>query len=187
MSNVLKIRNEFSETLTMRTRHLKRTTHIRQPIESVFDFFADAGNLGKITPDWLQFEILTPGPISMATGTMIDYRIRLRGLPMRWRSEITLWEPPYRFVDEQRRGPYRSWIHEHRFVQRESGTDVIDEVRYSVHGGWLIEKLFVDRDLERIFDSRQERLAELLPPMPQPSAFVTTDAMSSLPRAGALR
>ncbi len=146
----------------MRTRRLFRSTHIDRPLDEVFEFFADAGNLEALTPPWLSFEILTPRPLTMAVGTLIDYRIRLRGLPMRWRSEITVWEPPHRFVDEQLRGPYRRWSHLHRFRERDGGTDVIDDVEYAVWGGALIERVFVRRDLRRIFDYRQQRLPELL-------------------------
>ena len=94
---------------------------------------------------------------------LIDYRLRLRGLPIRWRSEITTWQPPHRFVDEQRRGPYRMWIHEHTFTERDGGTLVGDHVRYAVPGGWLADRLLVRRDLETIFAYRQEKLTEIFP------------------------
>lgn len=143
---------------------LLRTTHVDRPIDEVFEFFSDAGNLEALTPPWVSFAILTPRPVAMAEGTIIDYRIRLHGIPLPWRSEITAWEPPHRFVDIERRGPYRTWIHEHRFAERDGGTDVIDDVRFSVWGGALIERLFVRRDLRRIFDYRHQRLHELLAP-----------------------
>jgi ligand-binding SRPBCC domain-containing protein len=104
----------------------------------------------------------TPGPIEMKVGQLIDYRIRLRGFPLRWRSEITAWEPPARFVDEQRRGPYRRWVHEHQFQEQDGGTRVTDAVRYAVWGGRLAEALFVRPDLERIFAFRREKLLALL-------------------------
>ena len=127
----------------------------------MFRFFADAFNLETLTPPWLKFEVLTPRPIVMHVGLQIDYRLRLRGLPMRWRSEITAWEPPGRFVDEQRRGPYRTWIHEHTFEERDGGTLARDRVQYAVIGGRLINTLFVRRDVERIFHFRREKLREL--------------------------
>ena len=133
-----------------------------QPRARVFAFFADAGNLEALTPPWLSFRILSPRPIAMAAGTCIDYRIRLRGLALRWRSRIASWDPPERFVDEQVRGPYRRWVHEHRFIERPDGTEVIDLVRYSVLGGRMVDRLFVRRDLERIFEFRERRLRELL-------------------------
>jgi ligand-binding SRPBCC domain-containing protein len=133
-----------------------------RPVPEVFAFFADAGNLDALTPSWLRFEILTPRPIEMKVGTRIDYRLRLRRLPIRWQSEITDWNPPRRFVDEQRRGPYRIWHHEHIFTERDGGTLVRDQVRYAVFGGELVERLFVRRDLEKIFAYRQRRLGELV-------------------------
>ena len=130
--------------------------------DAVFLFFADAFNLETLTPPWLKFEVLTPRPIEMRAGLRIDYRLRLRGLPLRWQSEITAWEPPRRFVDEQRRGPYRAWIHEHLFEERDGGTLARDGVRYKVIGGRLVNALLVRRDVERIFSFRQEKLRELL-------------------------
>ncbi len=131
------------------------------PPEIVFPFFADAGNLQTITPPWLRFEILTPRPISMQVGTLIEYRLRLHGVPLRWQSEITAWEPPHRFVDEQRRGPYRVWVHEHTFAERDGGSEVCDFVRYSAPAGWLVDFLFVRRDVRRIFEYRTRKLREL--------------------------
>jgi ligand-binding SRPBCC domain-containing protein len=129
--------------------------------EEVFPFFADAGNLERITPRWLRFQILPPRPTTIRKGSRIDYRIRLRGLPLRWQSEITVWDPPRRFVDEQRRGPYRVWIHEHAFVERDGGTEVHDAVRYAVLGGWPVDRLLVRRDLKRIFTYRAVTLREV--------------------------
>ena len=135
---------------------------VAAPRDEVFPFFADAHNLEAITPPWLRFRLLTPAPIEMRPGARIDYTLRLRGVPVRWTSEITVWEPPLRFVDEQRRGPYRRWIHEHTFTEQEGGTLVTDRVDYAAPGGRVVERLLVDRDLERIFAYRRARLAELL-------------------------
>jgi ligand-binding SRPBCC domain-containing protein len=132
-----------------------------RPREQVFPFFADAFNLESVTPPWLEFEVLTPRPIQMRAGLRVDYRLRLRGFPLRWQSEITAWEPPCRFVDEQRRGPYRAWIHEHTFEERDGGTLAKDVVRYDVIGGRLTNQLFVRRDVERIFRFRQAKLREV--------------------------
>lgn len=129
---------------------------IRRPLEETFGFFADAANLQRITPPWLDFRILTPLPIAMREGALIDYSIRLRAVPMRWRTEITVWAPPYRFVDEQVKGPYRLWRHTHTFREVENGTEVSDRVDYLVPGGPLVEALFVRRELDRIFRYRQQ-------------------------------
>jgi ligand-binding SRPBCC domain-containing protein len=131
-----------------------------RPRDEVFPFFADAMNLEEITPPWLRFSILTEPPIVMEVGALIDYRLKLRGIPIRWRTEITAWEPPHRFVDRQVKGPYRRWIHTHRFEETADGTRVIDEVDYSVPGFWIVDRLFVRRDVEKIFSYRHEVLAE---------------------------
>lgn len=139
------------------------TTHqtIEQPIAQVFAFFSDAHNLAEITPPWLRFEVLTPAPIAMQVGTRIDYRLRLRGIPLTWQSEITAWVPPRYFMDEQRRGPYRLWRHTHTFEETAAGTVVGDEVEYAVWGSSVVNTLFVRRDIERIFAYRAEKLDAL--------------------------
>lgn len=137
---------------------LECVARVSASIDSVFEFFADAGNLDLITPPYLRFRIQTPLPISMFKGTLIDYRLRLRGFPIRWQTVITAWEPPVRFVDEQRRGPYRVWIHEHRFRQVDGLTEIIDRVDYQVPGGRVAHALFVRWDLEGIFEYRRRRL-----------------------------
>ncbi len=145
------------KTFTLSTEH-----RIEKPIAEVFAFFSDAHNLTEITPPWLHFVVLTPRPIEMEVGTLIDYRLKLRGIPVRWQSEITEWDPPHYFADEQRRGPYRCWIHQHKFVESDEGTLVQDEVEYAVLGGQLINKLFVRPDIEKIFEYRSSKLQELL-------------------------
>ncbi|MCY4578751.1 MAG: SRPBCC family protein [Chloroflexi bacterium] len=142
----------------MRTFTLTNELWLPQPPAEIFPFFADASNLERLTPPSLRFRILTPPPIEMAVGTLIDYRIRLRGIPMRWQSEITEWQPPHRFVDEQRRGPYRQWIHEHTFTSQDGGTLARDIVQYAVLGGSIIQRLFVAPELRRIFDYRNATL-----------------------------
>lgn len=137
---------------------LERELTLPAPIVDVFAFFSEAGNLELLTPSWLRFRITSPQPIEMRVGARIDYRLRVYGIPLSWTSEITAWDPPHRFVDEQRRGPYRSWIHEHRFEDCAEGTRVQDIVDYAVPGGALVAKLFVDRDLRRIFDHRREQM-----------------------------
>lgn len=137
--------------------------------EEVFPFFAEARNLETLTPPWLRFEVLTPAPITMRAGALIDYRLRVHGVPLRWRTEIAEWRPPERFVDVQLRGPYRLWHHTHTFEAREGGTLCGDRVRYWPRGGALINWLLVRRDVERIFAFRRRRLQELFrggPPLP---------------------
>jgi ligand-binding SRPBCC domain-containing protein/N-acetylglutamate synthase-like GNAT family acetyltransferase len=131
---------------------------LKRSIEDVFPFFADAGNLDALTPPWLHFRILTPLPLEMRRGALINYRLRLHGVPLRWRSEITTYDPPHRFVDEQRHGPYRLWHHEHAFTATDLGTLIEDRVRYRVPGGGLAHALLVRRDLERIFRFRQQQV-----------------------------
>jgi ligand-binding SRPBCC domain-containing protein len=131
-----------------------------RPLDVVFRFFADAGNLEALTPPWLRFEILTPLPIDMRAGTIIEYRLRLHGVALRWQSEITAWEPPHRFVDEQRQGPYRKWIHQHTFTPCNNGSEMRDFVRYLVPGGGLVNLLFVQREVRRIFEYRSRKLSD---------------------------
>ena len=137
------------------------------PCEELFDYFGDAGNLEAITPPWLHFKILTPQPIEMRAGTLIDYQLKLHYVPIRWRTEIACWEPPYRFVDQQLRGPYKKWVHEHTFVEQEGGTLMTDRVEYEVPGGTLIHELAVRRDLEKIFQYRwnvlEKHFAQAIP------------------------
>ena len=126
--------------------------------DEVFPFFSNAHNLERITPPWVKFRVLTPEPILIQRGTTLDYQLRLRGIPVRWQSEITEWEPPYRFTDKQTRGPYRLWIHEHTFEAKGGGVIASDRVRYAVWGGALVDRLLVAPDLQRIFAFRQQEL-----------------------------
>ncbi len=144
-----------------REAKLETAVWLPRPVGEVFPFFADARNLEKLTPPWLRFSVLTPGPIEMRAGAIIDYKLRVRGIPLRWQSEITAWEPPHRFVDEQRRGPYRHWHHEHVFEERDGGTLARDRVDYGVFGGALVERLFVRRDVTKIFAYRRDALLSL--------------------------
>ena len=132
----------------------------------VFPFFADAANLETITPAWVNFKILTPLPVNMRAGAKIEYQIRIHGVPVRWKTDITVWEPPVRFRDEQRQGPYRQWIHTHEFEEKDGGTLCRDRVDYAVWGGHLVNALFVRRDVERIFKYRRETLERIFPARP---------------------
>jgi ligand-binding SRPBCC domain-containing protein len=138
---------------------------IPRPRGEVFAFFSDAGNLERITPPWLNFRILTPLPIRMAEGSLIEYRIRLKGVPMSWRTLISRWDPPDAFVDEQIKGPYALWHHTHEFIEVEGGCRMIDTVRYALPMGVLgrvAHGLFVRRDLERIFAYRREHIGRIM-------------------------
>jgi ligand-binding SRPBCC domain-containing protein len=126
--------------------------------EELFGFFGDATKLDALTPPWLHFHIVTPAPIRMRPGTLIDYRLRVHGLPVRWRTRINVWEPPHRFVDEQLRGPYRQWIHEHTFTAHDGGTKVCDRVSYAVPFDLLTHRLIVRPDIEKIFAYRSREL-----------------------------
>ena len=139
---------------------LKSEQWITRTPEEMFPFFADPGNLEQLTPPWLHFHIVSPA-VEMRAGARIDYRLRIHGIPLTWQSEITVWEPPFRFVDVQTRGPYRAWIHEHTFESRNGGTLMRDHVQYAVTGGALVRKLVVAPDLEKIFNFRRVRLESI--------------------------
>jgi len=145
----------------VRTNTFETSLFLPRPRPDVFAFFADAQNLERITPPWLHFRITSPLPIAMAAGTLIDYRLRLHGVPISWRTRIAVWEPPVRFVDEQLRGPYRRWVHEHLFIDRDGGTECRDRVEYAVPGGAVVDRLLVRPDVERIFAFRAAALTTL--------------------------
>lgn len=140
---------------------INATQFLASPRDAVFAFFSDAFQLESITPPWLHFSVLTPRPINIQRGTLIDYRLRLHGIPLRWQSRISIWEPPVRFVDEQMRGPYRRWYHEHVFEECNGGTLCHDYVDYAVYGGRLINALLVQSDLQAIFTFRQRQLRRI--------------------------
>lgn len=143
---------------------LETETWLPAPLEEVFDFFRKAENLQQLTPPWLDFQILTPLPVEMKPGALIDYRLKLYGVPLRWKTEISLWEPPFRFVDSQRQGPYRKWVHTHTFQAVNGGTQMHDRVEYRLAGGVLAplaHRLFVKRNVEAIFHYREARISEI--------------------------
>jgi ligand-binding SRPBCC domain-containing protein len=150
----------------MRIDVLRRTQRLDGAPEEVFPFFAAAENLDAITPPLLRFETLTPGPVPIGEGTVIQYALRLHGVPLRWTSVIQAWEPPHRFVDVQLLGPFGLWHHEHRFAPSgDGGTTMTDVVHHGV--GWgpagaLARRLFVLRDVDAIFDHRERVIPTLL-------------------------
>jgi ligand-binding SRPBCC domain-containing protein len=131
------------------------------PLDHVFAFFSEPVNLERITPPWLRFRI-EEAPPSLQTGALIDYRLRLHGIPLGWRTEITAWEPPHRFVDEQVRGPFRRWVHEHTFASEGGSTVVRDVVQYTMLLAPIAQRIVVGRDLRAIFAYRHRMVAALL-------------------------
>jgi ligand-binding SRPBCC domain-containing protein len=144
---------------------LKRELTVNLPRAEVFEFFSKAENLERITPAELSFQITSPLPIEMREGALIEYRIRLNGIPMTWQTLISKWDPPYEFVDEQLSGPYKQWIHRHTFTELgPSSTLIEDEVRYRLplEPFGDIAHFFVEWQLEGIFAYRQKVVGELL-------------------------
>lgn len=148
--------------------HTLRTEQwIDRPREEVFPFFADAGNLERITPDELRFQILTPQPIDMRIGALIDYQLHLAGVPFKWKTEITDWNPPYSFVDMQIKGPYKQWINTHTFEDHGDRTLITDEVKWALPLSplgdlaypivkWQLGRIFAHRHrvIDRVFHGR---------------------------------
>ena len=142
----------------MKTFEINIKQHINKPLEVVFEFFSKPENLEMITPESLSFNILTPTPIKMEKGSLIDYTIRLFGIPIHWRTLISDYEPPFRFVDQQIKGPYTFWHHTHTFRSVNGGVEIIDRVKYSLPLGWLgtlVHSIWVRKDLEKIFEHRK--------------------------------
>ena len=150
---------------TLRTHRLEREQLLPGTPAEVFPFFADARNLEALTPPFLGFRILTPLPIEMREGALIDYALSLFGIPVRWKTRISFWEPDVQFVDEQLSGPYALWRHTHSFERRGNGTLMRDLVEYREPFGPLgavAHHLFVARTVERIFDYRRGAVDRLL-------------------------
>lgn len=146
-------------------RLLEREQFFPLPIDEVWAPFATAENLEALTPPWLYFQIVTPLPIEMREGALIEYKLRFHGVPVRWRTEIEVWDPPHRFVDMALKSPFALWHHTHTFEEVEGGTMARDRVRYRVGFGpfgEIAHAALVGRDLERIFDYRREAISGLI-------------------------
>lgn len=144
---------------------LIRSFTLDLPKKEVFDFFADAGNLEQITPKELNFHILTPQPLELKQGALIDYKLKLRGIPITWKTEISVWNPPHSFTDRALKSPYKQWIHRHTFTEvSENKTTIEDEVRYRLplEPFGDLAHWFVRSELDNIFDFREKAVAEIL-------------------------
>jgi ligand-binding SRPBCC domain-containing protein len=142
-------------------KRFKTEQQIDKPIDEVFSFFAKVENLERITPAWLNFKIITPLPVEMRSGTKIDYQIKLYGVPLNWKTEITRWDPPSLFIDTQLKGPYSAWIHEHRFAEQDGKTIMHDTVDYDIPAGFLtplINKFFIEKQINAIFAYRRREI-----------------------------
>lgn len=148
----------------MKIFKLHRQQQIAAPLEKVFEFFNNPENLSRITPSSLGFRIITPQPLKMRACALIDYTVRISGIKVHWRTLISDYEPPYRFVDVQLKGPYSYWYHEHRFEEKNGGTMMHDMVHYAMPFGWagrIVHYLFVKRQLKKIFDHRSSVIEHL--------------------------
>lgn len=168
----------------MRVYVLHRRQKIKAPLKRVFEFFQSPENLERITPRSVGFRILTPKPITMQVGTVLDYTIRLFGLPVRWTTLISEYDPPQRFADVALKGPYRFWHHTHTFEVDGDATVMTDEVNYALPFGWLgrlAHALWVKRQLQNIFDYRGKVIATV---MGTGESHTSTNAAPSEPLAG---
>lgn len=149
------------------SHHPYRLVHeqlVPRKLEEVFEFFSRAENLEILTPDFLHFKIVSIDPQPVQKGTLISYKLRVRGIPLRWTSEIREWDPPRQFVDFQTHGPYKLWHHTHRFIAEGNNTRIIDEVLYDLPFGLLgklAHAVMVKSDVENIFHYREMKIQEL--------------------------
>ena len=151
-------RHPHSKGYRLETRLL-----VKESIGNVFEFFSNVHGLETLTPPWLHFKVRSVNRPVIGEGVEIEYKLRVHGIPLRWKSRITDWNPPFGFVDEQIVGPYRWWHHEHQFMECDEGTWVTDRVDYGVPLGWLSHRFLVSRDLHQIFRFRHEKLLERFP------------------------
>jgi ligand-binding SRPBCC domain-containing protein len=150
--------------MAVKTYSLSFAQQVARPLLEVFDFFSRAENLEALTPPWLNFKILDVKPQPVQQGTLINYSLRVHGIPVRWTSEIIEWEPPHRFVDLQLRGPYKLWRHEHRFETYQGGTLISDTINLALPLGFLgrlVYKIKVEPDVQEIFAFREQKIRSL--------------------------
>ncbi len=155
----------------MKPHVLEYETKLYRPLEEVFEFFSNAENLNLVTPPEVKFAFLTPMPIKMQVGAVIDYRIKLLGIPFYWRTQISSWEPPYRFVDIQAKGPYVFWHHEHTFEQKNGYVLMTDRIHYLSPGGFLeplVDKFFVKKQLASVWAFRDKQFIKIFGQKNQP-------------------
>ena len=140
-----------------------RSQFIDKPRDVVFSFFSKPENLEYITPPYLHFKIMNTLPVSMKEGQIINYKLRIRGISIKWSSLIKSYSPPFNFIDEQIKGPYSVWHHTHEFIEEKNGTRIIDNIIYKIPLGFigkLINHFWVAKDLEKIFNYRQDKVNE---------------------------
>ena len=162
---------------------INATQTLPRPIEEVFPFFTDAFNLERLTPSFLGFKVLTPKPIKMQSGTVINYTLKIHHIPIRWKTTIQNWDPPHTFVDNQDKGPYTLWHHTHTFTPTDDGNSTLceDTVLYKPKGGILapiVNKLFVQRDVKNIFEFRFQQLESIFPPQEAKTTIVPEAVLS---------
>ena len=149
----------------MKTYNLKFEQKIDLPVSDVFDFFSKPENLSLITPSRLKFDIITPTPLEMKDGQLIDYSLKIMYvIKLHWRTLITHFEKPVKFIDQQIKGPYSLWHHTHKFKKIDGGTLIIDELRYAIPFGFigrLIHFLYIKHDIKSIFEYRHKNLDKI--------------------------
>jgi len=142
----------------------EQTQKINKPLDEVFEFFSKLENLGKITPNWLKFEIKTSPEQTMKKNAVFIYKIKFHNVPMKWKTLITKYEPPYLFVDEQAKGPYKKWVHTHTFEEVNGFTVMSDKVEYDLYGGIfksIVHSAFVKNSIVEIFSYRKKIISEV--------------------------
>ena len=149
----------------MKTYTLKYEQYIDLPINDVFNFFSKPENLSLITPARIKFDILTPVPLKMKEGQLVDYSLKIMYLiKLHWRTLITHYEKPYKFVDQQIKGPYTMWHHTHTFEEKDGGTLIRDDLKYAIPLGILgrfVHALYIKHDIQSIFKYRQKILDDI--------------------------